>query len=277
VLIQSPSGQSAVYDGGRNSGSLLAELNRLGVSRIDLVIASHNHADHITGLAAVLERFRPRFYMDNGIPATTLTYQRLLEAVRSAGSQLLEPTVRRISLGDVVVQVLPPPGNPSWEQNDNSSGLIVEYGSFRMSLAGDAEQREWAWWLESHSNLLRPVQVHKASHHGSRNGDSSEATNRLAPKAVIVSVGAGNGYGHPHPGALLLYTDASVYRTDLRGTIVVEADRSGRYTVRTGRGEGPRPPPAVAGNPNLIRVTGIGSGPFRGRGAAGQGWGPGFP
>jgi beta-lactamase superfamily II metal-dependent hydrolase len=105
VLIQSPSGQSAVYDGGRNSGSLLAELNRLGVSRIDLVIASHNHADHITGLAAVLERFRPRFYMDNGIPATTLTYQRLLEAVRSAGSQLLEPTARRISFGDLVIQV----------------------------------------------------------------------------------------------------------------------------------------------------------------------------
>src|SRR4030095_15598273 len=111
------------------------------------------HASQFTCLASVLERFRPRFYMDNGIPATTLTYQRLLEAVRSAGSQLREPTVRLISLGDVVVQVLPPPGNPSWEQNDNSSGLIVEYGSFRMSLAGDAEQREWAWRLAAHSHL----------------------------------------------------------------------------------------------------------------------------
>jgi competence protein ComEC len=134
-------------------------------------------------------------------------------------------------------------------RNDNSIGLIVEYGSFRMSLAGDAEQREWAWWLVSHSNLLRPVQVHKASHHGSRNGDSSEAINRLAPKAVIVSVGAGNGYGHPHPEALLLYTNASVHRTDLYGTIVVEADPSGRFTVRTGQGEAPRPPPAVAVTP----------------------------
>ena len=58
--------------GGRQGG-LLDHLNRLGVSSVDAVIASHNHADHIAGLAAVLERFRPRFYMDNGIPATTLT------------------------------------------------------------------------------------------------------------------------------------------------------------------------------------------------------------
>ena len=103
VLIQSPSRQNLVYDGGRSTRGMLAELKRVGVSKVDLVIASHNHADHITGLAAVLETFRPRFYMDNGIPATTLTYGRVLEAVQSAGSQLLEPTARRISLGDLVI------------------------------------------------------------------------------------------------------------------------------------------------------------------------------
>lgn len=241
ILIQSPSGQNAVYDGGPNGASLLARVNQLKVGKIDLVIASHNHADHISGLAGVLERFRPRFYMDNGIPATTLTYQGVLLAGQRAGSQLLEPTARRLSMGDVVLQVLPPPGNPGWEQNDNSIGIIVEYGEFRLSLAGDAQQREWAWWLASHSNLLRAVHVHKASHHGSRNGDSGGAIERLAPKTVIVGVGATNAYGHPDPEALLLYRNATVYRTDLHGTVVVEADRSGRYTVLTERGQAPRP------------------------------------
>jgi DNA uptake protein ComE-like DNA-binding protein len=55
--------------------------------------------------------------------------------------------------------------------------------------------------------------------------------------------------------ALLLYTNASVYRTDLHGTIVVEADPSGRYTVRTGQDEAPRPPPAVAVTPTANVVS----------------------
>ena len=245
VLIQSPSGQNVLYDGGPSTASVLDHLRRLGVSRLDLVIASHNHADHITGLAAVLDRFRPRFYMDNGIPATTQIYQRVLESVRSSGSQLLEPSARLISLGDVAIQVLPPPGNLSWEQNNNSIGIIVEYGEFRLSLAGDADQREWDWWLKSQANLLRPVQVHKASHHGSSNGDISAAISRLAPKSVVISVGGNNGYGHPAAEALALYRDATVYRTDLHGTIVVEANQSGQYAVHTGQGEAPRPPPAT--------------------------------
>jgi competence protein ComEC len=247
VLIQSPSGQNLVYDGGPSTGGMLAELNRLGVSKVELVIASHNHADHISGLPAVLARFRPRFYMDNGIPATTFTYIRVLEAVHSAGSQLLEPTAGRISLGEVVVHVLPPPGNG--DQKDNSIGVIIEYGAFRLSLAGDASPREWEWWLKSQSSLVRPVQVHKASHHGSADGDISTAISRLAPKAVVISVGGNNSYGHPTAEALALYRNATVYRTDLHGTIVVEADRSGRYTVHTAQGQAPRPPPVTTAIP----------------------------
>jgi beta-lactamase superfamily II metal-dependent hydrolase len=86
-----------------------------GVSAVSLAIASHNHADHIGGLAEVVGLFRPQFYMDNGVPATTRTYERLLGAVNAAGSQLLEPTLRRIQLGEVWLQVVPPPGIAAWE------------------------------------------------------------------------------------------------------------------------------------------------------------------
>ncbi len=244
VLIQSPSGQNVVYDGGERATTMLEYLRRVGVSQIDLVIASHNHADHIGGLAEVVRQFRPRFYMDNGIPATTLTYQRLLEAVRGSGAQLLEPTARRISLGDVAIVVLPPPGIASWDQNDNSVGMVIEYGAFRLSMAGDAEGRQWGWWLDRHAEQLGRVQVHKASHHGSRNGDTGAGIARLSPEVVIVSAGQGNSYGHPDPEILRLYASqgATVYRTDLHGTVVVEAESSGRYTVRVERGEGARPP-----------------------------------
>jgi competence protein ComEC len=247
VLIQSPSGQNVVYDGGETPTRMRDYLTSLGVSAVGLVIASHNHADHIGGLAEVLRLFRPQFYMDNGVPATTQTYARVLEAVTASGSQLFEPTSRRITLGDAALTVIPPPGIPEWDQNDNSIGLMVEYGAFRLSLMGDAESREWAWWLTHHSSSFAPVvHVHKASHHGSINGDTEAGITKLAPKTVMVSAGLNNTYGHPDAQALSLYAahGATVYRTDLQGTIVIEAQLTGEYTVRVERGEGAQPPPS---------------------------------
>src|SRR6185503_13694583 len=154
VLIQTPSGQNVVYDAGEDPTRMREYLAGLGVTQVGLAIASHNHADHIGGLAEVLRRYRPQLYMDNGVPATTQTYRRLLEAVAVVGSQLVEPTERRILLGDVTLAVVPPPGIQDWEHNDNSIGLILEYGQFRLSLTGDSEPREWAWWLVNHPELL---------------------------------------------------------------------------------------------------------------------------
>jgi beta-lactamase superfamily II metal-dependent hydrolase len=235
VLIQSPLGPNVVYDGGEKPSRMRDYLVSVGVSRLGLVIASHNHADHIGGLIEAVRQFPPTFFMDNGVPATTETYARLLQAVRGAGSGLLAPTSRRISLADGTLQVIAPPGIADWDQNDNSIGIIVEYGNFRLSLMGDAEPREWAWWMTHQPTLFAPpVQVHKASHHGSINGDTEAGIAKLAPNAVVVSAGLGNSYGHPDPQALSLYgaQGATVYRTDLQGTVVIEAQLSGAYTVR---------------------------------------------
>ena len=74
VFIKAPSGQGVLYDGGRRSQAPLAYLQARGVTRVDLVIASHQDADHIAGLAAVVDFYRPKFFLDNGIPHTTQTY-----------------------------------------------------------------------------------------------------------------------------------------------------------------------------------------------------------
>jgi len=251
ILIQSPSGQNVVYDAGENTARMRDYLTALGVSRVDLVIASHNHADHIGGLPEVLRTFAPTYYIDNAVPTTTQAYANVIQAAAAAGSQLLEPTARRIALGDVSVVIVPPPGIPSWDQNDNSIGVVVEYGSFRLSLAGDAEPREWSWWNINQRDWLTPVQVHKASHHGSSNGDTAAGLASLSPEAVIVGVGQGNSYGHPDASALRLYGEAgaTVYRTDTNGTVIVEAQSSGAYTVRVERGEGAQPPPSTTPSP----------------------------
>jgi beta-lactamase superfamily II metal-dependent hydrolase len=249
VFIQNPDGPNVLYDGGESPSRIIDHLDALSVSRIDLVVASHNHTDHIGGLAHVITRFRPRFYLDNGLPATTLTYRRVLEAVRLAGTQLLEPTRRDIRLGDQAsLTVLPPSGNPGWEQNNNAIGLILTVGRFRMSLGGDAEGRQWSWWMEHYRELLAPVHVHKASHHGSTNGDTKRALALLSPEVVVISVGRINGYGHPRSEALRLYAagGGTTYRTDVNGTITVEADPSGRYAVRSDRGLGTKRGRALA-------------------------------
>ncbi|MEO8679979.1 MAG: MBL fold metallo-hydrolase [Vicinamibacterales bacterium] len=244
ILIQSPSGENVVYDGGEEPSAIANYLQRVGVSGVELVIASHNHADHIGGLAEIVRRVKPGFYMDNAVPATTLIYRRLLEAVAASGARLLAPTARRISMGKVALQIVPPPGVAAWDQNDNSVGVVVEYGNFRLWLGGDAESREWAWWAEHNGPLLGHVHIYKASHHGSSSGDTDQALSQLSPGVVIISTGRGNIYGHPNPAALRLYArhGATVFRTDLHGTIVVEAQTSGRYTVQVERGEGARPP-----------------------------------
>lgn len=238
ILLQSPTGQNLLYDGGQSGAVTLAHLERLGVQTIDLVVASHGHADHIGGLIDVVRHFRPRFYMDNGVPHTTQTYRRLMEALLEAETQLIEPTSRRIALGDAEVFVLPPPGDPEWEQNDNSVGLVLEWGDFRASFGGDAEDRQWTWWLENHPDRLRPVALHKSSHHGSRSGDTAEGISALEPELIVLSLAADNRYGHPHAQALELYrvSGARVLRTDQHGGIRVEAFRDGTWLAVTHHG-----------------------------------------
>lgn len=231
VLITAPTGQAVLYDAGPAGANVVAELQQLGVTNLNLVIASHAHADHIGGMADVIDVFRPAFYMDNGLPHTTRTYERTLEAALASEAQLLEPIRRSIGLGEVQLLVLPPAQVRATDQNNNSIGLRIEYGEFSALLPGDAEAEQWGFWLQEHADLLGIVQVHMASHHGSRNGDTAAGIAAVAPEVVVITTGADNQYGHPHPEALNHYYGATVYRTDLQGRITVNAAVDGSYTV----------------------------------------------
>ena len=241
VFIKAPTGQGVLYDGGRKSQVPLDYLRSLGVTQVDLVIASHQDADHIAGLAAVVDYYKPKFFLDNGIPHTTQTYFDLLAAVERAGSQVLEPSARRIGLGEVVLQILPPPGDDSLGNNDNSVGVVLEYGAFRAAMTGDAERAEMNWWVEHVPELLSPVDVYKSAHHGSENGDSPLSMSTFKPETVVIGVGLDNAYGHPTERTLRLYQaiGAQVYRTDLQGTVVVHASKDGSYSVATERQAAP--------------------------------------
>jgi competence protein ComEC len=233
VLIRSPTGQNVLIDGGRADDEARAYLQALGVETLDLVIATHADADHIGGLEEVVRTYHPRLFMDNTLTHDTQTYRGLLEAVRDVGAQTVPPTARRIGLGDASLQVLPPPLEAGLDSNNNSVGVIVSFGAFSAALTGDAEEPEFNWWLATIPELLHPVAVYKAAHHGSENGDSVESVTTFDPETVVISVGLDNSYGHPSEEALALYDSvrARVYRTDLNGTVVVSASANGEYLV----------------------------------------------
>lgn len=247
LVIVAPDGQTVLYDGGPSAEPLLHYLETLGVRKIDLVVASHAHADHIGGLAEVVARYEPTYFMDNGVPHTTRTYERLLAAVAGAGSELLEPTARTLRMGDLTLSVLPPPGDPALGQNDNSVGLLVAYGDFRAAFTGDAEATQFGWWAERHPDLMTEVDVYKSSHHGSENGDTPLSVDRFRPKVVVIGVGAGNAYGHPSGWARRLYgaVGAEVMRTDLHGDVVARVEDDGSFVMRVER----------AGPPDETRPT----------------------
>jgi beta-lactamase superfamily II metal-dependent hydrolase len=233
VLIQSPEGQTALVDAGWSSP--LTDLRALDVDELDLLVATHPHADHIGGMADVINSIPVRFYMDNGQTHTTATYQGLASTLQQRTDityLIAEP--RSISLGSVEIEVLPLLPVASTDFNNRSVGLVVRYGEFAAFLSGDSEIEELSFWTQQ--DVVPDVTVLKAAHHGSYNGFTSEFLEDAEPEVIAISVGS-NTYGHPHAEALEAYTSAAktVLRTDLDGQITIVGYEDGRYEIVLGQ------------------------------------------
>jgi beta-lactamase superfamily II metal-dependent hydrolase len=240
ALITTPEGLRILIDAGPNAHRVADILRNEGIDTVDLMVASHAHADHIGGMPAVFVAVSVRAFMDNGVPHTTATYARTIAAAeREPGLQYLQAIDRTITLGSVTIRVIPPP-RIDQSQNNNSVGLLVEYGDFAALYTGDSERRELTHWLRAAS--VPSVDLVKAAHHGARNGVTANWVEATSPEIVLIPVGSANRYGHPSPYALQLWAaaNARVYRTDQIGEIEVKARRDGTYTVHLSNDRGGR-------------------------------------
>ena len=230
ALIVTPEGKRVLVDAGPAAFPVVPYLRSHHYDTLDLVVASHNHTDHIGGMTAVIASTTVRAYLDNGIPHTTATYESTVRAVAASGAQYLQATARTITVGSARLRVLPPPARQG-DQNNGSVGILLEYGAFRALLTGDSEQDELDYWLK-HDSVPR-VTVVKVAHHGSPNGTTAAWVQATGPQIAVISVGAGNSYGHPAPQIIERWQNAGarVYRTDRDGTVIIEAQRDGSYIV----------------------------------------------
>ena len=250
-----------IIDGGPDSalfGRYLDSL-RLNNSTIDVVILTHQHLDHYSGLRALFEtrrRIHVRYFFENKDPATAVTLSRLRDSILSRADRdsLIyrdtddpcsngEPICTITMTGGATLHLMPPPPDGSGANNRSAVVKLIgpDSASFTMWLAGDA-QREEIGWFELAGYDRNPgmgVNVLKADHHGSCNGVTRRYLSLLHPQWVVTSVGSRNGYGHMHSQAKRIYKSAGTpwYRTDQNGTITIHSPGTptGGYTITPAR------------------------------------------
>ena len=230
ILIQGPTGIDLLVDGGRDR-SVLRELpGAMGVldRTIDVVIATHPDADHISGLSDVFERYRVHYFMEPGVENDTSATLRLADAVAKEPNVqvVLARRGQRLTLGGgAYADILYPNGDVSkLETNTGSIIMRVVYGETEFMLTGDAPLSIENWLVTQKGELRSDVL--KAGHHGSRTSTSDQFLAAVAPALVVVSAGEDNSYGHPHPEVLERVTKAGarILSTFESGTITLVSD-----------------------------------------------------
>jgi competence protein ComEC len=232
ALIRTPAGRWLVIDAGPVSGRddagrrvVAPFLERHGAQALAAILMSHAHADHMGGVPSLLRRFPVGALIEPGAPVVDPAYAALLSTVDSAGIPWHPGRAgEHFALDGIRFTVLHPrPGWPEWGEdvNEDSLVLLVEYGDFQVLFTGDAGFAAEAVLRST----LRPVDLLKVGHHGSRGSTGGELLDSLRPLAAVISVGR-NDYGHPAPETLerLQRRRVPVLRTDHDGTISVRTD-----------------------------------------------------
>jgi len=253
-------GDTAILvDGGDGSveaqDSLEDFLQAWHIQDIDLMVATHPHADHIGGLIDVLALYDVHEIWTNGDTSGSQTYGDFALAVvqeQAAGATLREVTRGYTAEFDGLnISVLHPP-SLTGDTNEDSLVLRLTCGMVDILLVGDATTDSEASML-AEEGLLTDVEVLKVGHHGSNTSTSDAFLTAVTPEDAVISVGAGNTYGHPHQQTLdrLAARGVTVYRTDEDGTVTLTSDCD-TYSITT---SGPAVTPTVTPIPSPTPPT----------------------
>lgn len=228
------SGENAVLiDGGEreNSEEILSYIYDLGLKKLDCIVATHPHSDHIGGLIGVLEKFPveevllPRLSESN--TPTTRVYEDLLNGILQSGAKVFAAKPGdKYEYGEIKYTVLAPFSQDS-NLNNMSVVLRMEYEDTSFLFTGDAESRLEYSVLDSGADIQSDVL--KVAHHGSNTSSEQVFLKEVKAKYAVISCGLNNSYGHPHDEVVsrLRSVGSSIYRTDKSGNIVFALNEEG--------------------------------------------------
>jgi competence protein ComEC len=265
ILVEGGRGGRLLVDGGPDPDRLLIELDRRlppWDRRLDAVILTHPHEDHVAGLALLLSRYRVGRVYETGMHGPGPGYRAWARALAlpNAPPDGRLATGDRLSVDDLHLRVLwPDPGRVPLEPPDGGRGindvsvvLLGEVAGRRILLTGDVEDDIDPLLV---ARGLPPIDVLKVAHHGSKTASTPAFLDVVKPAVAIVSAGAGNPYGHPARSTLdrLASTGARVLRTDTDGSVEVDIGASGiRVAASGGRAA------AFVGRIGLVGLPGSG-------------------
>lgn len=227
TLIILPNQEVMLIDAGeRSKGAFVREyIEDLGIRKIDYLVGTHPHTDHIGGLEEVINNFDiGSIYMPRA-SSTSKTFESLLNTINEKNLKVksAKSGVNIIDEDGLKIDIVAPNSVKYSSLNNYSAVIKITYKNNKFLFMGDAEE-------VSEKEIKEDVSadVIKIGHHGSNTSSSKEFIARVKPKYAIISVGDGNKYNHPSKDVLKTLEDigASVYRTDILGTIVISSDGS---------------------------------------------------
>lgn len=226
-FIELPDGKSMLIDAGTSDSAeyIIDFIHDRGISKLDYVIATHPHADHIGSMAKVLDSFDiGTVYMPDAA-ADTRTFEKMLDVIENKSIKTSEAKagVSVLNGDDISAELLAPCSTDYEDLNNYSAVLKLNYGNTSFLFMGDAEEL-------SEKEISGDVRcdVIKVGHHGSNTSSSPDFVSRTKAKYAIISAGKGNNYGLPKDKILKRWkaAGAEILRTDKDGTIAFTSDGS---------------------------------------------------
>lgn len=241
ILIQAPGGKTVLIDAGNNDdgAKVVAYLKKQSIKRLDIVIGTHPHEDHIGGLDTVIKAFEIGQVVMPKKDTTTESYKDVVAAVAQKGLKITEAKAGlNLDLGAGITAQMIAPNSSGYEDiNDYSTVFKLAYGKNTFLFEGDAEKISEREMLAKGYNLQ--ADVLKVGHHGSNSSSDPLFLAKVSPAYAIISVGKDNSYGLPKQETLdkLSAVNSKIYRTDVTGTIIVKSDGQ-NIIIETEKGQG---------------------------------------